>query len=206
MVTALAPGGAVAAPPAPAPLSSLMVEFTVPTITTGAVATRAHRTAVARSPRFDVTLSERDTAIRRALPQLGWLDVAATGSGTTLHALLIALGPLFAPGGPLALCEGYFGVAPFQEALRTLDDDVSFTFPVSCHVIVFWKALAEGITANALVVLDLADFMPLDAIPRDVRPVPFADPVAFTGVSSDDLCAHSGGAMVSVCRPDWCSG
>ena len=153
---ALAPGGAVAAPPAPAPLLALMVEFTVPAITVGAVATRAHRTAVARSPRFDVTLSERAPAIRRALPQLGWLDVAATGSGTTLHALFIALGPLFAPGGPLVLCEGYFGVAPFQEALRTLEDDVGFTFPVSCHVVAFWKALATWITANALITLESA--------------------------------------------------
>ena len=192
---ALAPGGAVAAPPAPAPLSALIVEFTVPAITVGAVATRAHRTAVARSPRFDVTLSERAPAIRRALPQLGWLDVAATGSGTTLHALFIALGPLFAPGGPLVLCEGYFGVAPFQEALRTLEDDVGFTFPVSCHVVAFWKALAAWITANALIILDPADFIPFVAIPRAVHRVPFADPLAFTGVSSDDLCAHSGGSL-----------
>ena len=90
---------AVGAAPVPAP-SALTGDFFVPGITNGAAATRVARTAAARAPHFDVTLNERAPSLRRVLPQLGWTDVAATGSGTFLHALVVALGPIWLPRGP----------------------------------------------------------------------------------------------------------
>ena len=109
MAVVAAPPAPVAAPPAP---STLTVQFLVPDITTGAVASRPARTAAARSPSFEVVFNERAPSLRGALPQLGWCDVAATGSGTTLHALVIAIGPLLSPLAPLPLADGHLGVLP----------------------------------------------------------------------------------------------
>ena len=182
------------AAPVPAP-SALTVSFSVPDFTTGAAATRLARTAAARAPRFEVTLNERLPAVRVALPQLGWANVAATGSSTALHALLIALGPLLAPSAPLALCDidGYFAAASFELALRALEDADDFVFPSSpCHMVHFWKLLAGWLVDNSLIPVDPADFLPLDAIaPRLAHPHSFAH-----DLSSDHIVQRGGGSLL----------
>ena len=196
--TGPAPGAAVLASGVPAPPapSTLTVEFSVPAVTTGSVATRAARTAAAWRPRFEVTLNQRSPSLRAALPQLGWTDIAATGSGTTLSALLVALGPVLAPSASLQLCDRYFSTSPFQQALRVLDDDDRFVFPSSsCHVVAFWRLLSAWASLAGLLSVDPVDFLGLDPIaPRLGHPLSFAHEL-----SSDRLGVHCGGSLALWC-------
>ena len=193
MATPVQRPAAVGAAPVRSP-SALSVTFLVPDFTTGAVATRAARTAAARAPHFDVTLNEHAPSLHRVLPRLGWTDAAATGSGTFLHALVVALGPILAPSGPFNLCDGYFDVSVMQRALRALEDADDFVFPSSsCHVVFFWRLLSSWLVGNACVVVQPADWIVLDPIaPR------LAHPHSFVHDLSADLFVSRGGGSLAL--------
>ena len=168
--------------------STLTVAFLVPDLTTGDLTTRASRTAAARAPNFDVVLNVLVHPLRRALPQLGWRDVGTAGSGISLHSLVIALGPILAPSTPLNLCDGYCHVSVFQRALRALEDDTSFVFPVSsCHVASFWHLLSTWRMSNPCLAMHPDDWVVLDPItPRLANPHSYIHSISSKHLTKDN--------------------
>ena len=122
------------------------------------------------------------------LPQLGWTDVGSASSSISLHALLIALGPILAPSKPLNLCDGYCHVSVLQRALRALEDDASFVFPrSSCHVACFWQLLSTWRVSNACLAMHPNDWVALDPIvPRLAKPHSYIHTISSRHLTKDN--------------------